>query len=404
MENYNLENYEDFTEREKQYKEKIEQLENDLQKERNIYEIGNKNSEVIINLKNDILSKEKQIEEITAKNNKQKEELELVSHEIDLKLKKLSNATQVVNIKKRDDQFELNEDIKMKEKQINNINNIIEILQNENDKLKMKLDFMTHNNGSTGEKFKIIELDKKILSLNRDIKQKKLLIQEHGKCASIKNQILKKISLIQNEIYNEREISNKLKKKLGSTGSKYMLIKQDYEHKYKNQRISKSNKKIYLRKDIYPQNTLNQNELNAIFSAVNKNKNAFVSILQRLNINKDIINNFNFDNNNINIKNAENQIEILQNKQKINIEKSNKLLEQINEVEQNNNNKNKKIKLLKNELENLLEDNNINKLTDSLDIIEKQKSAENSNKNISKLNPNFKRIKIDANKNREDNS
>ena len=48
----------------------------------------------------------------------------------------------------------LNEDIKMKEKQINNINNIIEILQNENDKLKMKLDFMTHNNSSTGEKFK----------------------------------------------------------------------------------------------------------------------------------------------------------------------------------------------------------------------------------------------------------
>ena len=169
MENYNLENYEDFTEREKQYKEKIEQLENDLQKERNIYEIGNKNSEVIINLKNDILSKEKQIEEITAKNNKQKEELELVSHEIDLKLKKLSNATQVVNIKKRDDQFELNEDIKMKEKQINNINNIIEILQNENDKLKMKLDFMTHNNGSTGEKFKIIELDKKILSLKSNV-------------------------------------------------------------------------------------------------------------------------------------------------------------------------------------------------------------------------------------------
>ena len=124
MENYNLENYEDFTEREKQYKEKIEQLENDLQKERNIYEIGNKNSEVIINLKNDILSKEKQIEEITAKNNKQKEELELVSHEIDLKLKKLSNATQVVNIKKRDEQLELNEDIKMKEKQINKIKTI----------------------------------------------------------------------------------------------------------------------------------------------------------------------------------------------------------------------------------------------------------------------------------------
>ena len=54
-------------------------------------------------------------------NNKQKEELELVSHEIDLKLKKLSNATQVVNIKKRDDQFEEDE-FEEEEKNINNRN------------------------------------------------------------------------------------------------------------------------------------------------------------------------------------------------------------------------------------------------------------------------------------------
>ena len=59
---------------------------------------------------------------------------------------------------------------------------------------------MAYNSGNNGEKFKIIELDKKILALNQDIKQKKLIIQEHNKCLSIKNQILKKISLIQKEI------------------------------------------------------------------------------------------------------------------------------------------------------------------------------------------------------------
>ena len=61
----------------------------------------------------------------------------------------------------------------MKEKQISNINNIIDILQNENEKLKIKLDYLVHNNGNGGEKFKVIELDKKILSLNKDIKNKK---------------------------------------------------------------------------------------------------------------------------------------------------------------------------------------------------------------------------------------
>lgn len=398
MEEYNQENIDDFMEREKHYKQKIEQLEDDIEKERNIYDISNKNSEILNNLKNDISSKEKEIQEITAQNTKQKEELELVSHEIDLKLKKLSDTTQIVNIKKRDNQFQSNEDIKMKEKQISNINNIIEMLQNENDKLKIKLDFLNHNNGAGGEKFKLLELDKKILSLNKDIKKKKLLVQEHNKCASIKNQILKKINLIQKEIYTERETSNKLKKKVGAIGNKYMQIKQEYENKSKNQRFSRGNKKIYLKKEPYTKNAFNQNELNAILYAVNNNKTVFFDILKKLNVNEDIINNINLDENN-NIKLMENQIEIFQNKQKANIEKSNKLLEQINEVEQNNNNKNKKINFLKNELDNLLGKQDVNQ-NENNDFNEKEKDKIINNK----INSNFKRIKIDANKNKEDNS
>ena len=398
MENLNQESIDNFLEREKHYKEKIEQLENDLQKERNTYEIFNKNSEIILNLKNDISSKEKEIKEITLQNNKQKEELELVSHEIDLKLKKLSDSTQIVNIKKRDYQNQSNEDIKMKEKQINNINNIIDILQNENDKLKIKLDVLLHNSGTTGEKIKVIELDKKILSLNKDIKKKKLIIQEHAKCASIKNQILKKINLIQKEIYTERESLNKLKKKLGAIGNKYMLIKKDYENKNKNQKFSRSNKKIYLKKENQPQILFTQNELNAILYSVNNDKIAFYNILAKLNINEDFINNISFEGNN-NIKYVENQIEIFQNKQKLNIEKSNKLIEQINEVEQNNNNKNKKINLLKNELDNLLDEHNNNNSKENNDFNEKEKDIVNNN-----INTNFRRIKIDANKNKEDNS
>ena len=398
MEEYNQENIDDFMEREKHYKQKIEQLEDDLEKERNIYDISNKNSEILNNLKNDISSKEKEIQEITAQNTKQKEELELVSHEIDLKLKKLSDTTQIVNIKKRDNQFQSNEDIKMKEKQISNINNIIEMLQNENDKLKIKLDFLNHNNGAGGEKFKLLELDKKILSLNKDIKKKKLLVQEHNKCASIKNQILKKINIIQKEIYTERETSNKLKKKVGAIGNKYMQIKQEYENKSKNQRFSRGNKKIYLKKEPYTKNAFNQNELNAILYAVNNNKTVFFDILKKLNVNEDIINNINLDENN-NIKLMENQIEIFQNKQKANIEKSNKLLEQINEVEQNNNNKNKKINFLKNELDNLLGKQDVNQ-NENNDFNEKEKDKIINNK----INSNFKRIKIDANKNKEDNS
>ena len=398
MDNFNIENIDDFVEREKHYKEKIEQLENDLQKERDTYEIFDKNSEIIINLKNDISSKEKQIQEITAQNNKQKEELELVSHEIDLKLKKLSDSTQIVNIKKRENQSQSNEDIKMKEKQINNVNSIIDILQNENEKLKNKLDYLIHNNGASVEKYKTIELDKKILSLNKDIKKKKLIIQEHNKCASIKNQILKKINLIQKDIYTENEISYKLKKKLGTTGNKYMQIKQDYENKIKSHKFSKSNKKVYLKKENPNHISFSQNELSAILYSVNNDKNAFYNVLKKLNLNEDDINNKSLEGNN-NIKYVENQIEIFQNKQKVNIEKSNKLLEQINEIELNNSNKNKKINLLKNELDNLLDEQNNITSRENKDNNEKDKNIINN-----KINTNFRRIKIDANKNREDNS
>ena len=398
MDNFNIENIDDFVEREKHYKEKIEQLENDLQKERDTYEIFDKNSEIIINLKNDISSKEKQIQEITAQNNKQKEELELVSHEIDLKLKKLSDSTQIVNIKKRENQSQSNEDIKMKEKQINNVNSIIDILQNENEKLKNKLDYLIHNNGASVEKYKTIELDKKILSLNKDIKKKKLIIQEDNKCASIKNQILKKINLIQKDIYTENEISYKIKKKLGTTGNKYMQIKQDYENKIKSHKFSKSNKKVYLKKENPNHISFSQDELSAILYSVNNDKNAFYNVLKKLNLNEDDINNKSLEGNN-NIKYVENQIEIFQNKQKVNIEKSNKLLEQINEIELNNSNKNKKINLLKNELDNLLDEQNNITSRENKDNNEKDKNIINN-----KINTNFRRIKIDANKNREDNS
>jgi hypothetical protein len=400
MDNYNFGKTNNFEEREKQYKEKIEQLENDLDKERNICDIDNKNSEVISSIKNEILLKEKQIQEIIDKNNKQKEQLESISHEIDLKLKKLSDTTHIVQIKKKDNIMDLNDDIKVKEKQINNINNLIDILQIENDKLKMKLDFMIYNSGNNGEKFKIIELDKKILSLNQDIKQKKMIIQEHNKCLSIKNQILKKISLIHKEIFGEKEKNNKLKKKLSSTESKYMLIKQDYENKFKNQfnSFTAKNKKLYNIDNNINNNTgqnyLNQNELNAILNAVGGNKNIYRNILQKLNINENAIEGSN------NTKFLENQIDILQKQQKINIIKNNKLIEEINEIEKKNSNKDKEIDKLKNELEDLKKEYNYKvNITDNSDEYDKDNIDKITSKRIK-----FDRIEIDANKNKEDNS
>ena len=394
MENFNLNQLNDFEEREKHYKEKIEQLENDLDKDRNIYDIYNKNSEIISNIKNQILLKEKEIQDIIDKNNKQKEQLTIISQEIDKKLKKLSDTTQIVQIKRKDNSLNIDEDIKVKEKQISNINNLVDILQIENDKLKMKLDFIAYNNGNNKEKFKLIELDKKILALNQEIKQKKLIIQEHNKCLSIKNQILKKISLIQKEISGEKEKNIKIKKKLSSTESKYILIKQDYENKFKNNQfnstINKNSTKIFKKYNDTP-NYFNQNELNAILAGVGGNKIIYNNILKRLNINE-----------NNRTKFLENQIEIFQKKQKMNCIKNNQLIEEIHDIEKNNKNKDKEINKLKIELENLKKEynNKINNITENNDDFDKENLDKITSK---KINSNFMRIEIDANKNKVDN-
>ena len=400
MENFNLDQLNEFEEREKHYKEKIEQLENDLDKERNIYDIDNKNSEIILNIKKEILLKEKEIQDIIDKNNKQKEELIVISHEIDKKLKKLSDTTQIVQIKRKDNSLNFDDDIKVKEKQISNINNLIDILQIENDKLKMKLDFIAYNNGNNKEKFKLIELDKKILALNQEIKQKKLIIQEHNKCLSIKNQILKKISLIQKEILGEKENNIKIKKNLSSTENKYILIKQDYENKFRNQyytTLNKNSKKFFKNyNNTSAHNNFSQKELNAILAAVGGNKIIFNNILKRLNINENII-----ENNKTKI--LENQIEILQKKQKMNIIKNNQLIEEIHNIEKNNNNKDKEINKLKIELENLKKEynNKINNINENNEDFDKENIDKITSKKINS-NTNFMRIQIDANKNKEE--
>ena len=333
---------EDKDTREREFKERIDQLEKDLNKERNIYDVSSKNSETIINMKNEILSKENEIKNIMDLNDKQKKQLELISREIDLKLKKLSSNTIQINTNPTSVSNINDNDMKLKEKQINNLNNLIEVLQNDNEFLKNKLNCIYSSGSGNDNKFKLIELDKKILALNQDIKQKKLILQKHNKCISIKNQILKKISVIQEEINVEKEKNIKFKKKLETIENRYLLIKKDYENKIKSKETPSNN--------FPPLNKISnkfftQNELNAIFFATNNNKEIFENILskfEKCDLNQREGNSY-----------MEKQMEILQNEQKINKIKISQLNNEINEIEKSNNMKNNEISNLMNEINNL---------------------------------------------------
>ena len=189
-----------------------------------------------------------------------------------------------------------------------------------------------------------------------------------------------------------------MKKKLSSTESKYILIKQDYENKIKNQYNTNTTKNIksFLKTDNNSQNSFNTKELNAIFQAVGGNKNLFYNIIKKLNINENKIDLYNS-------KILENQIELYKKQQKINIMKNNQLIEKIQELEKKNNNKNEEINKLKKEL-NILQKEHYDKLNDITDSNE-DLDKDNVEKITSKrLNSKFSRISIDANKNKEDNS
>ena len=213
-------------EEENEYKNKIAQLQKDLEIEREKAQIKQNEPNVIENLKNEINSKNKEIKKYATINTRQREQLEKLSQEIDTKLNKMNykivtrniqNETKKINeikLKKNFSEQEMvDNNISAKEKQLKNIMSLIEILQKENETLKIKID----NAKNTEQKFKLIdgqkEQEKQLTILNNDIKQKRMQLKEHSKCFTIKNELLKKKSLIKDEIVINHEKLTEFQKK-----------------------------------------------------------------------------------------------------------------------------------------------------------------------------------------------
>lgn len=305
------------TEEENEYKNKIAKLQKDLENEREKAQIKQNDPNIITNLKNEINKKNKEIKKYATINTKQRDQLEKLSQEIDDKLNKMNYKAVTRNIqnenkkinetkfkKNYSEQKMIENNISAKEKQLKNIMTLIDILQKENEKLKIKIE----NAKNTEQKFKLIdgqkEQEKQLNILNNDIKQKKLELKEHSKCFAIKNELLRKISLIKDEITINHE-------KLTEVQKKY----EDLENKYKEQQnksittSSKENKfgsksKTKLQRYIVPKqkptNVLSdddmvtvppkiseiftEKELKAMLIALDKNKVKYEALLRRFNV------------------------------------------------------------------------------------------------------------------------
>ena len=310
-------------EQENQYKERIIQLQKELEEERKKIQEKQLDPNAIITLKNEINSKNKEIKRYANNNTKQRDQLEQLSQEIDNKLNKMNYKAVTRSLKNESkkinylnsginsnyfltqDQKNIDNSISAKEKQLKNIMSLIEILNKENENLKMKIE----NAKNTEQKFKLIddkkEQEKQLNLLNIDIKKKKMELKEHSRCFAIKTELLKKISMIKEEIVIAHEKLADVKKKYEDLENKIKLEQQNSSnsqgtksYKLINKPKNKFQKYIVPKQksprvvqeenavDIPPKlsEIFTEKELNAMFGALDKNRTKYDALLRRFNV------------------------------------------------------------------------------------------------------------------------
>ena len=304
-------------EEENEYKNKISQLQKDLEKEKAKAQSKQNDPNEIIKLKNEIEAKNKEIKKYAIINTKQRDQLEKLSQEIDEKLNKMNYKAVTRNIQNENkkineikykknvsEQKKIENNIAAKEKQLKNIMTLIEILQKENENLKIKIE----NAKNTEQKFKLIdgqkEQEKQLAQLNNDIKQKKLELKEHSKCFGLKTELLRKISLIKDEITINHEKLTEAQKKYEELENKYKAEQNKTKPTSSRENKSVNKTKTKLQKYIVPKqkptNVLSEEdmvtvppkiseiftekELKAMLIALDKNKVKYEALLKRFNI------------------------------------------------------------------------------------------------------------------------
>ena len=320
-------------EQENQYKEQISQLQKELEIEKEKSQSKQIDPSVISSIKIEIANKNKEIRKYANINTKQRDQLEQLSQEIDNKLNKMNYKAVTRNIQSENkkinylnnlgvynhikhnsvnninntnqEQKAIDNNISAKEKQLKNIMSLIEILKKENENLKIKIE----NAKNTEQKFKLIDdkkdQEKQLVNLNLDIKKKKMELKEHSRCPTIRNELLKKISMLKEEIvlaheklvevqkkYDDLENKNKLEQqgllnsqaiKINKFGNKTKTKFQKYiPPKQKPTKIVQEENII----DVPPRigEIFTDKELNAMFNALDKNRAKYDALLKRFNV------------------------------------------------------------------------------------------------------------------------
>lgn len=242
---------EDLMARIKTYEELIK-----IEKEERRKAIENKNKE--------IENKEKVIVSIAGTNRKLVNELEDLKKEVDEKLEKIGlkqikDSEKEKELKKK--QAPLEQLLRIKEKELKNAMNLIEIFKKDKDNLERDLNEKGNIDQFLLVQDKLREEEEKHEKLDQDIKILKKLKDEHDRCVNSKEQFEKEKIQLLNDLKYLKDKNKELKEKMRIEEEKTLKAEKDVIAKKIKNKISLPNINTYNSKK--PNTTQNKNVINS---------------------------------------------------------------------------------------------------------------------------------------------
>lgn len=198
---------EEFNLREPAYRQKIEQLKNELLEEKNQSILKNTNNSfntIISELKLEIQIKNSEITKLTKANSNQRKKLDELSKEADNRLKSI-NYRQISKRKYKQssnnyDKTNVENTIKLKDKQLNNALSLVEILSKDNVILKTKFNSLRDTKTKTPLIDQKKEDETELTHRQTKLKQLKKEVDEHLHCKKTRQTYEQNIKLIKDDI------------------------------------------------------------------------------------------------------------------------------------------------------------------------------------------------------------
>ena len=187
--------------KEKTYNEKIKQLQHDLEKEREINKQFKQTHQKIVEEKNkDLKDKEKSYQSISVTNTKLMQTLEDLRKEVDEQFDKMSiKGLNKLKKKEENKQNPLDIVLKVKDKELKNATQLIEILRKDNEQLNKNLENYSEFKNVLDLQDKLKVKERENASLQQEIKLLNRSLEEHKKCSQIKASLENEVKTVKEE-------------------------------------------------------------------------------------------------------------------------------------------------------------------------------------------------------------